>query len=71
MNSNRLKGELQCENKLISYERAFKMLEKDLYVTGIAQAVLELTLKLRQGITKGESPSEILENIRLVSLKMT
>ena len=47
------------------------MLEKGLYVTGIAQAVLELTLKLREGITKGESPSEILENIRLVSLKMT
>ena len=25
------KGELQRENKLISYERAFKMLENDMY----------------------------------------
>ena len=36
------KGELQRENKLISYERAFKMLENDMYVTVIDQAVLEL-----------------------------
>ena len=25
-----IKGELQCENKLISHERAFKMLENDI-----------------------------------------
>ena len=31
------------------------MLENDIYVTGIGQAVLEL-LELSQGITKGESP---------------
>ena len=36
------KGELQRENKLISYKRAFKMLENDMYITGIGQAVLEL-----------------------------
>ena len=28
--------------QLISYERAFKMLENDTYITGIGQAVLEL-----------------------------
>ena len=28
-----LKGELQCENKLISYERAFRMLENDIYIS--------------------------------------
>ena len=37
-----LKGELQRENKLISYERAFQMLENDTYITVIGQAVLEL-----------------------------
>ena len=36
------KGELQRENKFVSYERAFKMLEKDKYIVGIGQAVLEL-----------------------------
>ena len=36
------KGELQCENKFISYERAFKMLKNDIYIAGIGQAVLEL-----------------------------
>ena len=35
------KGELQRENKLISYERAFKMLENDMYIAGIGHAVLE------------------------------
>ena len=37
-----LKGELQRENELISYERAFKMPENDMYMTGIGQAVHEL-----------------------------
>ena len=41
-NEKYLKGELQRENKLISYERAFKMLENDMYIAGIGQAVLEL-----------------------------
>ena len=34
--------ELQRENKMISYERAFKMLENDMYITVMGQAVLEL-----------------------------
>ena len=37
-----LKGELQSENKLISYERTLKMQENDMYITVIGQAVLEL-----------------------------
>ena len=37
---NQLKGELQHENKLISYERAFKMLENDMSIAGIGQAAL-------------------------------
>ena len=37
-----IKGKLQPENKLISYERAFKMLKNDTYITIIGQAVLEL-----------------------------
>ena len=40
--SNIFKGELQRGNELISYERAFKMLENDMYITVIGQAVLEL-----------------------------
>ena len=36
------KVELQRENKLISYERAFKLQENDIYITGIGHAVLEL-----------------------------
>ena len=45
-----LKGELQRENKLISYERAFKMLENDMYIAGIGQAVLELlSFKVESG----------------------
>ena len=36
------KGELQRENRLITYEREFKMLENDMYIAGIGQAVLEL-----------------------------
>ena len=37
-----IKGELQRENKFVSYERAFKMLENDMYITAVGQAVLEL-----------------------------
>ena len=37
-----LKGELQHENKFISYEKAFTMLENDMYISGISPAVLEL-----------------------------
>ena len=40
-----VKGELQRENKMITYERAFKMLENDMYIAGIGQAVLDLSFK--------------------------
>ena len=51
------KGELQRENKLISYERALKVLENDMYITVIGQAVLELlSFDSDQGITKRQSP---------------
>ena len=33
-----LKGEPQRENKLTLYERAFRMLENDMYIAGIAQS---------------------------------
>ena len=47
------KGELQCENKLISYERAFKMLENDMYITVIGKPFSSYyALKSGQGITK-------------------
>ena len=36
------KREMQCKNKLISYKRVLKMLENNMYITGIGQAVLEL-----------------------------
>ena len=55
------KGELQHENKQISYERAFRMLENDMYITGIGQAKLQ---KSSQGITKWGSPSEIFRNLQ-------
>ena len=73
----KLKGELQRENKLISYERAFKMLENDMYIAGIGQAVLELlSFKVRpgnhqRGISLLQKFSEIFGNMRLVSTKMT
>ena len=72
-----IKGELQRENKLISYERAFKMLENDMYIAGIGQAVLELlSFKVesgnhQRGITLLQKFSDIFGNMRLVLLKMT
>ena len=48
------KGELQRENKLISYEKASKMLENDMYIAGIGQAVLEL-LNLKVGSANHKS----------------
>ena len=75
--SRDLKGELQRENKLISDERAFKMLENDMYIAGIGKAVLELlSFKVRpgnhqRGISLLQKFSEIFGNIRLVSPKMT
>ena len=73
----RLKGELQRENKLISYERAFKMLENDMYIAGIGQAILELlSFKVesgnyQRGISLLQKFSDIFGNTRLVPLKMT
>ena len=71
------KGELQRENKLISYEKAFKMLENDMYVAGIGQAVLELlSFKVesgnhQRGISLLQKFSDIFGNMKLVSRKMT
>ena len=72
-----IKGELQRENKLISYEREFKMLENDMYIAGIGQAVLELlSFKVglgnhQRGISLLQKFSDIFGNMRLVPLKMT
>ena len=71
-----VKGELQRENKLISYERAFKMLENDMYITVIGQAVLELlSFKVESGnhqtgISLLQKFSEIFGHMRLVLPKM-
>ena len=41
---------VESRDLLISYERAFKMLENDMYITGIGQVVLELlSFKVRSG----------------------
>ena len=72
-----VKGELQREDKLISYERAFKMLENDMYIAGIGQAVLKLlSFKVesrnhQRGISLLQKFSDIFGNMKLVSLKMT
>ena len=75
--SKKLKGELQRENELILYERAFKMLENDICIAGIGQAVLEL-LRFKagsgnhqRGISLLQKFSDIFGNMRLVALKMT
>ena len=71
------KGELQRENKLISYERPLKMLENDMYIAEIGQAVLELlSFKVgsgnhQRGISLLQKFSDIFGNMRLVPLKMT
>ena len=72
-----LKGELKHENKLISYERAFKLLENDMYIAGIDQAVPVLLSFIvrsgnhQMGISLLQKFLEIFRNMRLVSLKMT
>ena len=72
-----IKGELQRENKLMSYERAFKMLESDMYIAGIGQVVLELlSFKVesgnhQRGISLLQKFSDIFGNMRHVPLKMT
>ena len=69
-----IKGELQRENKLISYKRAFKMLENDMYIAGIDQAVLTL-LSFKVGSGNRQRRISLLQkyfgHVRLVSLKMT
>ena len=42
--SKLFKGALQRENKFISYERVFKVLENDMYIAGIGQPVLKLLI---------------------------
>ena len=62
-----VKGELQRKNKLILYERAFKMLENDMHIAGIGQAVLELlSFKVRPGNHQNRNlvASEIFGNLR-------
>ena len=66
-----IKGELQRENKLITYEtRAFKILENDMYIAGIGQAVLKLSSfevgsgNHQAGISVLQKFSEIFGNIR-------
>ena len=67
-NDKNIKGELQRENKSVSYERAFKVLENDMFITGIGKAVLELLIKLSSWLK--ESPkgnlltSEIFRHLR-------
>ena len=62
---------------MISYERAFKMLENDMYIAGMGQAVLELLSfkaglgNLQRGISLLHKFSNIFGNMRLVPLKMT
>ena len=71
------KGELRRENKLISDERASKMLENDMYIAGIGHLVLELSsFKVGPGnhqreISLLQKCSEVFVNMRLVSPKMT
>ena len=40
--SNRVKGELQRQNKLISSERPFKMLQNETKIIKIGQAVIDI-----------------------------
>ena len=70
------KGELQRENKLMSYERAFKMLQNDTYIAGIGHAVLELSsFRVESGnhqreITLLQKCLDIFGNMRLVQLNI-
>ena len=42
MSCDKLKGELQCQNKWISSERLFKILQNETKIIKIGQAVLEI-----------------------------
>ena len=66
----KVKGELQRENKLISYERVFKMLENDVYIAGNGQAVLELfSFKVSSG--NHQRRISILQKFRTSSARST
>ena len=56
------KGELRCENKLISNETAFRMLENDMYTTGISEAILEL-LSFKVGLGNHQRGISLLQKI--------
>ena len=64
------------KTKLISYERAFKMLENDMYFAGIGKVVLELlSFKFGSGnhqrrVSLLQKFLDIFGNIRLVLLKL-
>ena len=64
------KGELQRENKLISYERGLKMLENNMYITGVGPTVLEL-LSLRSGKGITEEESRYFRNFRKYEARFT
>ena len=66
----KIKGELQHENKLISYERVFKMLENDMYIAGIGQAVLEL-LSFKVVVCAEILPRDFLETLGNYYLSIT
>ena len=68
-----VKGELQCKNKLISYERTFNMLENDMYITGINQAILEfVSFKVDSGNhQRGISFRNFQTSFVIVPVKMT
>ena len=67
------KQEQQCENKLTSHERAFKVLKNDMCIIVIGQAILELfrSGNHQMGISLLQKFSEIFNNMRLISPKMT
>ena len=61
-----IKEELQRENKLISYERAFKMLENDMFITGVGQTVsrvIKLLSRVRESPKGNLLTSEIFGNL--------
>ena len=62
-----IKGELQRENKLISYERTFKMLENDMHIAGIGQAVPEL-LSFKVGSGNHQRGISLHQNFRTYSV---
>ena len=54
--SYNIKGELQLETKLISYERAFKMLENNVYIVGIARKCFDIWDMFKMAPIKSVEP---------------